>query len=567
MGIDITVKICGEAGQGIQTVGDLLASVCQQAGLYIMAINDFESRIRGGYSSFQIRISDRPITAPHHEVNLLVALNTKAYERYKADLTSDGIALVEGKDAMQEDSVHAVAFTDLAKESGNPITSNTVAAGACLSLLGAALDLFEDILKNRFSSKSGDVVKMNLAAAKLGYDAVSGIHFNRAFTWQRRTPKSPVIKGSHAISLGALAGDCRFAAFYPMSPATDILASLTDYEDDFPLVVEQAEDEIAAVNMIIGASFAGVRAMTATSGGGFCLMTEGLGLAGISETPIVIVNAQRPGPATGLPTRTAQGDLLFTINAAQDEFPRFVFAPGTVNEAYETTARAFYLAEKYQVPAIILVDQFFADSLFMPDTPFAVPERVKKFILETDDPGLSAYKRYALTDSGVSPRALPCMGKQLVRASGNEHLEDGHITEDIADRIAMVDKRNKKMDHMLKEMSPPEACHADSPVLLTGWGTTKGMVMESVDILRDRGMEVGALHFQDIWPFPRNAVRNMLTDKTIIMVEQNSTAQLGRLISEQTGIQYDHAVLKYDGRPFFPNDIANQVTQHIGSTT
>lgn len=566
MGIDITVKICGEAGQGIQTVGDLLASVCREAGLFIMAINDFESRIRGGYSSFQIRISDRLITAPHHDVHLLMALNSKSYERYKEELIPDGIALVEGKDARQGNGLHTVAFTDLAKESGNPITSNTVAAGACLSLLGAPLDLFEDILKSRFSSKSDDVVNMNLAAAKLGYEAVSEINFDRAFAWQRQDPRSPVIKGSKAIALGALAGDCRFAAFYPMSPATDILVSLTDYEDDFPLVLEQAEDEIAAVNMIIGAAFAGVRSMTATSGGGFCLMTEGLGLAGISETPIVIVNAQRPGPATGLPTRTAQGDLLFTINAAQDEFPRFVFAPGTVNEAYETTARAFNLAEKYQVPAIILVDQYFADSLFMQDTPFTVPERIEEFTLEDESPDSpSSYKRYALTDSGISPRALPCMGKRLVRASGNEHREDGHITEEITDRNNMVNKRQKKMDHMLKEMAPPEAIHADSRILLVCWGSTKGIIMESVDILRNNGMDIGALHFQDIWPFPGDAVKDILNkNQTIIMVEQNSTAQLGRLICEQTGIQYSHAVLKYDGRPFFPNDIANQVKDLMG---
>ncbi|MCP4112206.1 MAG: 2-oxoacid:acceptor oxidoreductase subunit alpha [Desulfobacteraceae bacterium] len=570
MGIDITVKIGGEAGQGIQTVGDILALVCHKAGLHIMAINDFESRIRGGHSFFQIRISDRFISAPYHKTHLLVALNQETYDLHRDEIASGGLVMTDKTDKTDKTdekgiNVLSIPINELAKQAGGEITSNTVAAGACLALLGAPFELLENLLKERFSTKSNDVVEKNLSAASLGYNAACDVAFKYSFTWKPGEPKGTVINGSKAVALGALAGDCRFASFYPMSPATGIMTCLTEFTDDFPLVVEQAEDEIAAINMIIGASFAGVRAITSTSGGGFCLMTEGLGLAAITETPVVIVNAQRPGPATGLPTRTAQGDLLFVINASQDEFPRFVFAPGTVNEAFETTARAFHLSEKYQVPVIILVDKFFNDSLYIAEKPFIAPRTAEKFYIDDHDiENPSEYKRYALTPSGVSPRALPCMGKSLVLVSGNEHREDGHISEKISDRVNMVNKRNAKMSHMIKEINPPESYYGESEILLVSWGSSKGAVKESVDILRGEGMSVGYLHFSDLWPFPSDPANKALAKaKTIIMVEQNSTAQLGRLIREQTGLSFSDAVLKYDGRSFYPFGIAEEVKKIV----
>jgi 2-oxoglutarate ferredoxin oxidoreductase subunit alpha len=342
-----------------------------------------------------------------------------------------------------------------------------------------------------------------------------------------------------------------------MSPATGIMAHLTSFSDRFPLVVEQAEDEIAAVNMIIGAAFAGVRAMTSTSGGGFCLMTEGLGLAGMTETPIVIVNAQRPGPSTGLPTRTAQGDLHFVIRASQDEFPRFVFAPGTPYEAFEITARAFHLSEKYQVPSIILMDQYLADSLFIMEKQLTAPANIERFIVKDEDiQDPRKYKRFSISPSGVSPRALPCAGKALVVISSDEHSEDGHMSETIDDRISMVDKRNAKVPHMIKEMNTPKEYHGESGILLVGWGSTKGAIKEAVDLLRGKGIDVGCFNFVDLWPFPSDKVKTALNkEKRFFMVEQNSTAQFGQLIKEQTGLVHSGAILKYDGRPIYPNEI------------
>ncbi|MBW1751942.1 MAG: 2-oxoacid:acceptor oxidoreductase subunit alpha [Deltaproteobacteria bacterium] len=565
MSIDITVKIGGEAGQGIQTMGHMLALVCREAGLYVMAINDFESRIRGGHSFFQIRICDKPVQAPHHKVHLLVALNRETYDLHKGQLASGGRVIMDEIDGSGEGDLIALPFSELAKKAGGMIFANTVAAGACLALLGTPFELFKKVLSKQFGKKGADVLEKNYYAAELGYQVVKEVAFKWSFEWRADKPKGALMDGSKAIALGALAGDCRLAAFYPMSPATGIMTHLSLLSDRFPLIVEQVEDEIAAVNAIIGASFAGTRAMTSTSGGGFCLMTEGLGLAGITETPIVIVNAQRPGPATGLPTRTAQGDLHFVIRASQDEFPRFVFAPGMPDEAYEITSRAFHLSEKYQVPAIILIDQYLADSMYIAQKPYVAPERIERFIAQDDDmENPQQYKRFAVTPTGVSPRALPCAGKALVVISSDEHHEDGHISEAIPDRIAMVDKRNAKVPFMIKEMNPPKEYYGESGTLLVGWGSTEGAVKEAVDRLRDEGRDIGCLNFVDLWPFPADAAVDALKKtKQFLMVEQNSTAQLGQLLREQTGFVHSGAILKYDGRPFYPNEIVDGVKKYV----
>jgi 2-oxoglutarate ferredoxin oxidoreductase subunit alpha len=321
------------------------------------------------------------------------------------------------------------------------------------------------------------------------------------------------------------------------------------------LVVEQAEDEIAAANMVVGASFAGVRAMTATSGGGFCLMTEALGVAAITETPIVVVNAMRPGPATGLPTRTAQADLNFVIHAGQDEFPRFVFAPANPAQAFETMIRAFDLSERFQVPAIVLVDQFFNDSLFtVADFP-KPPEVVRYVIGDADMVDPAAYRRFAVTADGVSPRALPCRGKALVVAASDDHREDGHLSETIEDRRKMVAKRFAKLPDMEAAMRPPEVLHPDADLLLVTWGSSRGAVREAVESLRGEGRSVGAVHFCDLWPLPAVHVAELLGSRPFVTVEQNFSGQLGRLLRAQTGLAPGGSITRTDGRPFFAEEI------------
>ncbi len=563
MTIDITVKIGGEAGQGIQTIGTLLSRVCHTAGLFIFSVDDFESRIRGGHSFNLLRISDKPVKAPGNRVDILVALDQTTLSLNRDNLEKDAMVILNSDtETGFKDNILAIPLKGLAKEAGGAITANTVAAGAILSILDAPFKILEDLLNKRFAAKGEKVVSLNISAARKGYDAAGDLRFPKQFSWTPQETNTTIVNGSRAAAMGALASDCRFFSFYPMSPATGIMTNVVPFLDKLPIVLEQAEDEIAAVNMAIGASFAGVRSLTATSGGGFCLMTEGLGLAAITETPLVIINAQRPGPATGLPTRTAQADLLFVLNASQDNFPRFVFAPGNPMEAFELTKKAFTMSEKYQAPAIILMDQFLNDSQVTQDNCFVVDEELSTFIChDTDmaDPG--QYKRYQFTDNGISPRAVPGMGKAIVRVTGNEHNEAGQISEDAQNKMAMNEKRNGKCRAMIQEMSLPQVIHGDSNTLLVGWGSSREIIIEACTALREKGRDVGAVLIKDVWPLDREQWRCILENKTFIMVEQNSNCQMGQIISQETGLFYDAAILKDDGRPLYPEYIFEKTTE------
>lgn len=563
---DILVVIGGAAGQGIQTVGDLVAETCRRSGFFVLAVNHFESRIRGGHSFVEIRVSDQHIHCPREACHLLVALDDVTVETHLPRLSPGALVLREKAGETGKTQGHhwvAVDFKALAEAAGGRITANTVAAGACLGLLGAPFEIFAAVVKAAFAD--GEALEKNLRAARSGFDAVKSEVFSHALDWKAGPEKGPLFSGAQAVALGAIAAGCRFAAFYPMSPATGVIRSLADLTRDYPFVVEQAEDEIAAVNMVIGASFAGVRSMTATSGGGFCLMTEGLGLAAMTETPIVIVNAQRPGPATGLPTRTAQGDLLFCVFASQDEFPRFVFAPRSAADAVRVTRRAFDLAEKYQVPAIILTDQYFNDSLFLMDAPLEAPEAVSRYtVSDADLENPPAYDRFARTQSGISPRALPCAGRAIVRVTGNEHREDGHISEDQENRGRMVDKRNAKLPAMREEMQGPDVYYGDAGLLLLGWGSAAGAILEAVDQLRETGVDAGCLTFSDLWPLPEDRVLSAVGEgKTCITVELNATAQFSLLLRQQTGLACAGSVLKYDGRPLTPEYIGRKLAPFL----
>ncbi|WP_035237563.1 2-oxoacid:acceptor oxidoreductase subunit alpha [Desulfobacter vibrioformis] len=565
MKTDVTLKIAGAAGQGIQTIGDLLSEVCHQSGLFIFSVDDFESRVRGGHNFNLLRISDKELAAPGNRLDILVCINENAYDLHKEELRSGGIAIVNAeKPGTRNKTRFEIPLKKLAEEAGNKITANTVAAGAVLAILGTPFTLLADVLKNRFAAKGEKIATLNVAAAKKGFDAAKDLSRNTGFTWEAKKSHNIVLSGAQAAALGALAADCRFFPFYPMSPATGVISNVIPYTEKLCVVVEQAEDEIAAVMMAIGASFAGVRAMTATSGGGFCLMTEGLGLAAMTETPLVIVNAQRPGPATGLPTRTGQADLLFSIHASQDEFPRFVFAPGTPVETYETMKRAFHLAEKYQVPAIVLLDQFLANSRVTEKNSLTVAPDIERFYEQNnsgnDD---TPYLRYALAQDGVSPQRLPCSGPGLVRVTGNEHDPEGHISENAANKIAMTQKRAAKLPAMIKEMDPPLLVNPTARVLLVGWGSTRGNILEAVERLGDQSMEIGAVLFKDLWPMDRKAIGKVLDNKQLIMVEQNESSQLGRLLAQEAGIVSFDTILKYDGRPFFPDYIVQKAKELV----
>ncbi len=568
---DISILIGGAAGNGIQTIGTLLAKVCHKAGLFIFSADDFESRIRGGHNFHLLRVSNQPLSAPRMIPDVLVAINDETYTIHKDQLPHDGIALVnkdesdESRKRDTESNVFNIPLDRLARDAGGKIASNTVAAGAVIAIIGAKFECLEQVLVPLFEGKGQAVLALNILAAQKGYEVGKQIDFKQKFDFDTVSHSNIVMSGAKAAALGALAADCRFFPFYPMSPGTPVISNTVSLSKDLPVVIEQAEDEIAAVNMAIGASFAGVRAMTSTSGGGFCLMVEGLGLAGMAEIPIVIINAQRPGPATGLATRTAQADLLFAINASHDDFPRFVFAPGSVLETFKSVKKAFWLADKFQVPSIVLMDQYLMDSARTEPNEFDLGIEHEKFYnVETQVSQDEKCFRYKLTQNGISPRKIPCQSEDLVRSTGNEHTQEGLSTEDPDIRVSMVDKRMKKLELMKNEMRLPSLFCDDSSFFLTGWGSSKGSIMEACLHLREKGINAGWIIFEDIWPLDARKLTMLLKNKKLIMVEGNATCQLGNLIRQLTGVEYHSSILKYDGRPIYPDYIVHKVNQIIG---
>ncbi|MBX6378515.1 MAG: 2-oxoacid:acceptor oxidoreductase subunit alpha, partial [Clostridia bacterium] len=377
-----------------------------------------------------------------------------------------------------------------------------------------------------------------------------------------------VLHGNHALALGALAGGCRFIAAYPMTPATSLFEYMTAHAAEVGVVTKHAEDEIAAICMAIGAAHAGARAMTATSGGGFSLMTEALGMAGMGEIPVVVVLAQRGGPSTGLPTRTEQGDLLFAIHASQGEFPRVVLAPGSHRRCFRAGWRAFNLAERYQCPVIVLTDQFLASSLrSLPLDAFDLGavriDRGHTWTAEELERLEEPYRRYALTPSGISPRALPGHPRGVFAITTDEHDETGHITEEIVNRRRMMEKRLRKLDQALGEMEGPlRYGPEEADLTLITWGSTWGPACEAADLLQADGLRANVLHFEDLWPFPAEKARAALAGvRRSVCVEQNATGQFARFLRMCTGFQVDGQLHKYDGRPFSPQEIAAGVAK------
>jgi 2-oxoglutarate ferredoxin oxidoreductase subunit alpha len=571
--MDYSIRIGGEAGQGIQTIGDTLARVFARTGYHVFTHQDYESRVRGGHNFYQVRLSDAPVMAPRDRLDIIVALDNESIERYGDAVTDAGFFAYDSKSLKRTvDNLRCIdiPFADLAKEhGGSTIMSNTVAVGAVLGMLGMQLDALTEILQAAFEKKGQDVVDGNIRAAAAGYN-FSGSHCEAcSFSPAPQAGAKMLIAGNDAIGLGAVASGVKFYTAYPMTPSTGIMNYIASKGEEYGIIVEQAEDEIAAVNMALGASFAGVRSMTGTSGGGFALMVEGLSLAGITETPVVIALAQRPGPATGLPTRTEQGDLLFALYTAHGEFPRVIFAPGTPEQAFYLTSRAFGIAEKFQIPVIILSDQYLGDTqwtfeAFDMHRIHYADQRLRGEQLK----GVGDYKRHAFTGTGVTPLAVPGDSKHLVVTDSDEHDESGHLIEDAETRVKMVNKRLfQKLPHIREEISPPALYGTDKPdMILVGWGSTYGLLREAVDQLGSQGRSAAMLHFSEIYPFPEVEKFDYLSllnsAETTLCIENNATGQFARLMRTETGFQFRRIITRYDGRPFSLEDILGEIDAH-----
>ena len=571
--MDYSIKIGGEAGQGIQTIGDTLSKVFSRIGYHVFTHQDYESRIRGGHNFFQIRFSDKPVMASRDRIDIIVALDKESISLHERELSENGLIIYDSSALKQKhEKPHFldIPFVDLAQQHGNKIMANTVATGAVLGMLRLDLDILNNIIHDTFKKKGEDLVHANIMAAKAGHAFALEKCLRCSFVPSAVFSAKMLIPGTEAIALGVIASGCKFYSAYPMTPSTGIMNYLAGKEKEYGIVVEQAEDEIAAINMALGASFAGVRAMTGTAGGGFALMVEGLSLAGMTETPIVIAVGQRPAPATGLPTRTEQGDLLFCLHAAHGEFPRVIFAPGTPEQAFYLTIKAFDMAEKYQIPAFIIFDQYLADTTWTYEKFDLDKLQYNDYRLRGDAfRKLDSYKRHTFTDTGISPLAVPGDSKYLVVTDSDEHDEEGHITEDSEIRIKMVQKRLlKKLPLIKKEIEPPFLYGNSHPeILITGWGSTFGVMKEVVDIL-SKNRSVALMHFSEIYPLPSTEKFDYLAllnnAKMSISIENNATGQFARLIRAETGYEFSHRINKYDGRPFTVEGLLGELDACIG---
>jgi 2-oxoglutarate ferredoxin oxidoreductase subunit alpha len=574
MGVDVSIRIGGQAGQGMQSISFIMGKIFTRHGYYVFINQDVESRIRGGHNFNQIRVKDEPVHAISDKVQLLIALDKHTIDEDLSHLIGDGVLIFDGPTTgfTSDNPNHlSVPLETIATEAGkSKIMVNSVATGAALTLLGYDLQPLLDQLEDEFAAKGKEVVEHNKNSASAGYRYVQE-NFKGANPYH--IPPAPLMRkklllnGSQAMALGAICSGLKFYSGYPMSPSTPIMEFIASVPREYNIILEPAEDEIAAINMVIGASFAGVRAMTATSGGGFCLMVEGLGLAGMTETPAVVVIAQRPGPATGLPTRTEQADLGFVINAAHGEFPRAVFAPGYAEQAFHLMGKAFNMAERYQTPVIVLGDQHFNDSYFTVDQLDLGQIKIDRghILLGDSIPSGDTYRRYAWSESGISPRILPGPSGAVVYADSDEHTEAGHITEDAEVREQMVRKRMMKLEGMARGMKQPEAYPSNnSNIALIGWGSTYGAMKEAVDQMNREGLQAKMLHFSEIYPFPpKDFIQTNDKNATFFAIEDNYAGQFADLFSFETGISVNHRILKYDGRPFSPQEIVAQVKERI----
>jgi len=562
MAQEINVMVGGEAGQGVQSAGHLLARALARWGYHVFADQDYESRVRGGHNFFRVRAGEAPAGGIKESVDVLIAFNTQSIELHRSEVAKGGVILYDGEKhkGLPPDGLVSVPTERLATESaGDRLMENTVALGAALGLLGYDMKRLAALLRDTFK---GEAAEKNVKAAQAGYDfALKLPPGTCARKLKALVPvQRLVMSGAEAMAVGAIAAGCKFMAAYPMTPATPIMEYFAAHAREHDLVMVPAEDEIAAVNMTVGAAYGGVRAMTATSGGGFCLMTEGVGLAGMTETPLVVVEGQRPGPAIGLPTRTEQGDLDFVLHAGFGDFPRAVLAPVTVEESFWAMVKAFNLADKYQMPVLVLTDHHLTSS-YATVEPFDLSKvSIDRGLLYSGDRP-AEYKRHAYTDSGVSPRAFPGKTQALVVTDSDEHDEAGHLIEDAGTRALMVRKRLRKLAGVTKEIAPPRLYgRKKADTLLVGWGSTFGALKEATDILRKNGGKVSLLHLSEIWPFPAEEVADHMSNaQRTYVVESNATGQLAHLIRRETGRQVDGTILKFDGRPFTAASIAEAV--------
>jgi len=582
----VNIKLGGEAGQGVESSGMGFARAIARAGLHIFGVQDYMSRIRGGHNWYQIRVSERPLYAHEPKIQLLLAFDERTVREHLDEVVEGGAVIYDEGLKVDEDEIKSkgvipmpMPLLKLAEElGGSKLMLNTAAVAAAAGILEFDLSYPESVIRDSFGRRKGsEIADRNIRVANAAYEEARR-RYAHLFEWKLEAipdaPKKMVLNGNQALGLGAIAAGCKFCCGYPMTPASSLLEFMFAQARRFNLVVRQIEDEIGALLHAIGAAHAGVRAMTCTSGGGFSLMVEALSLAGSTETPVVVVVAQRPGPATGMPTRTEQGELLFTLFAGHGEFPRAVLAPGSVEQCVYEMARAFNLAEKYQMPVIVLTDAFLANSLRSVDMDAIdfrkITENIDrgKLILpheheKIDEALKDGYRRYEFFEDGISLRIPPGHPKAIYSVAGEEHTPEGFIDwEERADnRVKMMQKRMRKLEVAVSDMKLPQLYGPqDAELTLVCWGSSLGPTLEAMERLNDNGVRTNLLQFIDIHPLDWESVADILANcRRWVSVEGNYSAQLSRWIRMNTGLKPAGTVTRYDGRPLNPVYIVEQL--------
>ena len=573
---DVTIGIGGAAGDGIDKSSETLAKSCARSGLYAYGFNSYQSVIRGGHIWLKLRIGQEKVKTQGDHLNALIALNQDSLERHAPEVEAGG-AIIFNSDKLKlnipiRDNVLTVPLpvSSLLKPFGAvaPIMQNTVALGALVFLIDFQFEMAQSVLADTFSHKGQAVIDQNVGLAKVGYDYAKEHFVPLGYKWNFSSKRRPYVTGNQAFSMGAVAGGCRFYSAYPMTPASGILTWMAEHSDTCGVVVKQMEDELAVANVAIGAGYAGARAMCATSGGGFALMTEAIGMAGMIEAPVVFIEVARGGPSTGIPTKQEQADLNLALGAGAGDFPRVIITPTTIKDCFDSAVEALNLADKYQMPVIIVSDLQLSEH---PET--IEPEDLKadvkidrgEVVSEWNPQTQGKFQRYKLTASGVSPRPLPGTANTLYTAPTDEHDENGILISDVfcnwAIRRKMNEKRMKKVQLAQKDLPAPKLVGpANAEVTLIGWGSSEGLIEEVVDQLKAAGVSANRIQFKYMVPFHGKEATAILKNcKRTICIEGNSSGQFAHLLRAETGHQVGDLILKYDGEPFEPAQVTAQV--------
>jgi 2-oxoglutarate ferredoxin oxidoreductase subunit alpha len=554
---DVSIVLCGEAGQGIQTVESIMIQTVKLGGYNVCSSKEYMSRVRGGENSTQIRVSSNRVTAYVDRIDILIAISKGAIDHLKERI-SDNTIIMGDEETLKDITSHdiiKVPFLKTAKSIGGPIFANIIAAGALSRILNIDKEIFDECITAMFARKGEKILEGDLKAGEEGYKVGENIlksgKLKIEIQKDGKIRDELLLDGTTVVGMGCIAGGCRFMSSYPMTPSTPLQVFIASNAKEFDIIFEQAEDEIAAINMGLGASYAGARALVATSGSGFALMEEAVGLSGMIETPIVIYVAQRPGPAVGLPTRMSQEDLDLTLYSGPGEMPRAIFAPGNFEDAFYVSQKAFNLADKYQIPVFILSDQYFADVYYNLPSIDLKDTKIENYVTKTGE----NYKRYELTDDGISPRGIPGFGDGFVVVDSDEHDEEGHITEDLPLRTKMVEKRlYKKLEMIQNEVIPPELVGNENyDVLVVGWGSTYGIIKEALDNLKKDN--ISFLAFKQVYPLHDTTKNYLEKAKKTIIFENNAKSQFGNLIKLETGFDIHEKSLKYNGMPFSVEEV------------